>query len=245
LILRRTAAIALSTILLILCVSTRARADPITQVLDALNVNNVYISDLVYQHHEAQQGDEARLQAAVDAANNQGVAEKIALLQRFPSNIHTAAEAATNIGNFEDFTGVVIVVWPHGVGLSTDPLTDGEAAQIAREVAPYCTGSFTTCATAAADRVIPVVKSEKSNAYRSAAIFWVITLAILGVVIGGVVLFFRRRTAKTIASLGAFSLPTEPSAPEEPSAGVSFSGPDSPGLSGGAVAEPKPPGAGS
>jgi len=187
-------------------------ADSNTTVLQVLNNADVYVSNSVYQHHDAHPGDLHRLQAAADNAYNQNVAVKVALLEQFPSNIHTAAQAADNIRNFEDFSGVVIVVWPGGIGVSSDVMTSSEQATVVRQAAPLCAGSFTACAIAAVKDAIPIVKSEQSSAYRSAAIFWIVTFVVVALVIAAAVLYFRRRTSRTLAQFAAYGGVSDPDA---------------------------------
>jgi hypothetical protein len=183
----------LPAILLALCAPACVLADANSQVLQVLNSQDVYIAGHVYASGEAKHGDLKRLQAAVNAASDQGVAEKIALLDQFPRNIHGAADAASHIRNFEDFSGVVIVVWPHGIGLDSDLMTQGEENEVAGEAAPACRTSFTGCAIIAARAAVPKVQSEKNTAYRNAAIFWIVVLAGMAVATAAVVIYFRRR----------------------------------------------------
>jgi hypothetical protein len=193
---RRVATIAFALLALARLSSTGiARADTNQQVLTDLSTHDVYISDVFYQHHLAARADLDRLQSAVYAAANRGVTQKIALVWRYPSNIHTAAEGAAGIRDFLDLQGTLVLVSPHGMGLSSSgDLSDGEGAAIARRAWPRCAAlGFSGCAVYASQLAATQARANQSSDYRNAAIFWAIALGIFGLIVAGVVLWTRRR----------------------------------------------------
>jgi hypothetical protein len=191
---RCVAALAI-TLAISLLAAGRARADTNQQVLTDLSTHDVYISDLLYLHHAARPADLNRLQSAVFAASKRGVTEKIALVWRYPANIHSAAQGAAGIRNFLDLQGTLILVSPQGVGLSSlGDLSTTQSADIAHRALPRCeTQGFVSCAVLASQLAAAQASANHSSDYRNALIFWAVALGIFGLIVAGAVLWTRRR----------------------------------------------------
>jgi len=173
-----------------------ALADSNTAVLDALARGDVYISDQAYGHFGVKTGDLNRLQAAVNAAGARQVPEKIAILAHVPSNILSPAQAASQLRNYEDFAGSLIVVYPRGIGISSDTLSVSQETSIALRARPRCTAyGFTSCAIFAAGLAVTETRAAEDTAFRNSLVTWGI-IAFIVLVVGGALLlaYFRRRS---------------------------------------------------
>lgn len=162
-------------------------------IAEKLGSQDVYITNHALPGGHLGPGDLGRLQREVNSAASQGVAEKIGILAHYSSHAHSPVQAAHLLRDFINFSGVLILVTPQGIGISSDALSSSELTSIAHQVAPLCLRSYADCAIAAGQKAAARVKTDNNNQFRSAAIFWVVILGLFGLLILAVVLFNRRR----------------------------------------------------
>ena len=191
--------------LLLMCTAALSavtvHADTNAQVAAALTSNDVYVSNAMPPSAHVAPGDAARLQGQTHAAVNSGVPEKIALVSHFPNNYRNAYAAADGLRKYLDFSGALVLVSPTGIGVASNTLTLGEIQSIEQKARPLCLASYANCAVVAARLAVTQTKSDTSAANKSAAVFWLVLLAILAVIIGAVVFFVRGRQRRTAGNL--------------------------------------------
>jgi hypothetical protein len=177
-----------------------ARADTPSDVAAGLSKHNYYLSPrLPAQAHQAP-GDLQRLIRQTDNAGNRGITELIAVTDVVPRNVHTPAQAASSLRNYLDLSNsVLVLVTPLGIALASDIISPTEETSIAQKARPRCTAeSWAACAVYAGQLAVTQARADKNSSFRDAIRFWVIVLIILGLVILGLVYYFRRR-ARTAA----------------------------------------------
>lgn len=175
--------------------SSANAAGGLTAILKALQHGNVYVSQSEIRAGHARSGDVSRLEAQASDAANQGLPEKFAILSSFPGN---SAGAAHQLRTYLNFAGTLVMVGPHGIGVSSGThLSQAEDQSVAQSVAASClTTSYTSCALAAGQQALAKYKNDQSTTQRNAGIVWAVVLLILAVVIFGLVFFvWRRRNA--------------------------------------------------
>lgn len=178
-----------------------ALADTNAQVAAALTSSDVYVARAMPSSAHVSSGDAQRLQAATHAAVNSGVPEKIAVVSHYPSKYSDPYAAARALRQFLDFAGVLVLMSPRGIGVSSDTLTFNEIQSIERKALPRCLTSYAQCALYAGQLAVNQTKADKSAANRSAAIFWLVLLAILAVIIAAVAFVVRRRQSRAAGNL--------------------------------------------
>jgi uncharacterized membrane protein YgcG len=178
-----------------------ALADTNAQVTVALTSNDVYVSNALPSSAHLSPGDIQRLQAATRAAVNAGVPEKIALVSHYPGQYSDAYAAARALRQFLDFAGVLVLVSPRGLGVSSDTLTFNEIQSIEGKARSRCLISYAACAVYAGQLAVNQTKADTAAANRSAAIFWLVLLAILAVIIAAAVFVVRRRQSRSTGNL--------------------------------------------
>jgi hypothetical protein len=178
-----------------------ALADTNAQVAAALTSNDVYISKAMPPTAHVSSSDAQRLLQATQAAVNGGVPEKIALVSHFPSKYANTYAAAEALRQFLDFAGTLVLVSPRGIGVASDTLTLNEIQSIERKARPRCLISYAQCSVYAGQLAVDQTKSDKSAANKSAAVFWLVLLAVLGVIIAAAVFVFRRRQNRAAGNL--------------------------------------------
>jgi len=171
-----------------------AQADSNAVVAAQLSNYDVYITNNALPAGAVQQGDLKRLQQQVDAAASRNVDEKIAIISTYPTHFHNITEAAASLQNFLDYSGVLILVSPRGMGISSDQISGKTATRIVRESSPACRRSYTACALLAGKLAIPAVRSAKNSAFHNALVLIAASVAGLAA-ITAVLAFaiFRRR----------------------------------------------------
>lgn len=195
-----------------------AVADSNLTVLNKLNNDAVYVAPSVITSGHAAKGDAKKLQAAVDAAGSHGVPVKVALVMTYPSTMHGPEDGANHLRSFLDFSGVLVLASPHGVGVSSDYLSTTQARALERQAASQCVAAYTECAIDAIRASVPKVQAEQAAANRNVAIFWAVAVVFFGVLVGALVLIARRRQGQLMAEMASRpSDDTPPSpAPEAP-----------------------------
>lgn len=171
-------------------------ADSNTTVLRALSAGDAYVTNTPPSSAHIAPGDQQRLQRQADLAHSRGADEKFALLSHYPSTYHSPAAAASALRHFLDFSGVLVLVSPAGIALSSDQLSTSEDTAIADAARPQClTQSWTACALFAGQRALTQVRADKNAAFRGATIFWLVLLAVIAAlfVIAGLVIRGRRK----------------------------------------------------
>jgi hypothetical protein len=169
-----------------------------TIVAAKLSNQDEYIDPAELASSHTRPGDDARLLAVTKRAAKQGVPAKVGIISGYDKRIRTPAEAAERLRNYIDFSGVLVLVSPRGVGVSSDYLQSSATTAIAARVQPRCRASYTACAIAAVNATVPRIKSAQAGAYRDVAIFWGAAVAIFGVIIVALVLWARRRQQDVI-----------------------------------------------
>ena len=138
---------------------------------------------------------------ATRAAVDSGVPEKIGLVSKYPSKSSNTYAAADALRQFLDFAGVLVLVSPRGIGVSSDTLTLREIQYVERQARPRCLVSWSQCAVYAGQLAVKQTKADTSAANKSAAILWAVLLAVLAVIIGAAVFVFRRSRNRTAGDL--------------------------------------------
>ncbi|HEX6506927.1 MAG TPA: hypothetical protein VF221_04775, partial [Chloroflexota bacterium] len=152
-----------------------AHADTYSDVVATLTQGDVYVAKALPAYAHMAPGDIARLRVATNAAANQGVTEKIAIVSSYPPHYAHASQAAEGLRNFLDLSGVLVLVSPRGIGVASDNLTQDQIRSIEARTRPRClASSYTSCAIFAGQLAVAQVKSDVASANRSAQIFWVI-----------------------------------------------------------------------
>jgi len=183
-----------------LFVSQVARADTNVTVVNKLTNDSVYVAPSVIAAGHAGHADKDLLQRVVDDASKRSVPVKVALLTQYPHTLHNPHDAADKLRNFIDFSGVLVLVSPRGVGVSSDYLSNADSQRIERQVTSNCSLSYTGCAVKAIRASVPLVQTEQAAANRNVAVFWAIAIIVFGIVITVLVLVARRKQEALMAS---------------------------------------------
>jgi hypothetical protein len=211
---RRTGLVGLLvSLLLALLLPAVAQADNNTTVLNTLNNGSVYVAPSVLSSGHAARGDAKKLQAAVDAAGSHGVPAKVALVMTYPSTIHSPEDGANHLRNLLDFSGVLVLVAPRGVGVSSDYLSSAEVRGLERRAGSRCASSYTACAVEAIQASVPKVQAQQATANRNVAIFWAVAVLVFGVLVGALVISARRRQGKLVTDMAARPADDAPPSP--------------------------------
>lgn len=195
-------ALLVSLILLLLLRAGLALADNNVTVINKLTTDAIYISPSVIAAGHDSASDKGQLRRAVDAAGKSSVPVKVALVMTYPTKLKGPHDAAQHLRNFIDFSGVLVLVSPRGIGVSSDFLTSAATARLERKAAPFCTMTYAECAVRAINASVPEVKSQVAAANRNVAIFWAVAVIAFGVLIAVLVLIARRRQLALIAEWG-------------------------------------------
>lgn len=155
------------------------RAADNQDVVRTLLHSDVYITpDRLPQAH-LKPGDAGRLQKQADAANARQVPEQFALIAHFrPAAFRSVGQAANDLRSLLDFSGVLIIVSPLGIGVGSDQLTTAQQSRIQHDAAPLCTRQgYATCAIFAGREAVTLARADKDAAFHDATVFWLIVLA--------------------------------------------------------------------
>lgn len=181
------------------------RAESNATVAVALQTGTAYISPQVKAAGRVHRGDLARLRRAADASGERGVPEKFAIVRHLPSNYgaekNGAALAAQGLARLVGLVdGVMIVVSPRGLGLSSSRLDGTTLRRLERRFEPLCRAvSYTACALQAGRAAIVSIGRREAAATRNAALVWFAVLVLLAAVIA----WFVWRAARLQRRLGA------------------------------------------
>ncbi|MGH2443035.1 MAG: hypothetical protein ACRDFX_07730 [Chloroflexota bacterium] len=193
--------------------SSLAFADSNVDVVRALNATDVYVTPQHISGAHISPGDAGRLQAQVSAAAAKNINEKFALVSHFPSHFKTAGQAVDGLRGFLDFSGVLILVAPTGIAISSDVITPAQQRQLIRREQPVCVSKgFATCAIAAGRRAEVLARSDSNSSFHDAAVFWIVLLLIVLASFGVAALALSRRRRHTsrnageLRDAGAFTL---------------------------------------
>jgi hypothetical protein len=175
-----------------------------------LSANDVYVAPQMLSQPWVHKTDAARLRAATTNANRRGVPTKVGVIAHYPKALRSPTDAAQALRSFLDFSGVLILVTPQGIGISSDELSNADIASIQRRVRAQCRVDAASCAIEAIQLSQPRVFAIQSKANRNAAIFWVVSVALFGIVVLVLVLMTRRKRGDVLAQppTGASSTPT-------------------------------------
>lgn len=181
------------------------RAESNATVAVALQTGTAYISPQVKAAGRVHRGDLARLQLAAGASAKRGIPEKFVIVRHLPPNYgagkNAAALAARGLRRLVGLVdGVMVVVWPRGLGLSSSRLDGATLRRIERRTSPLCrTVSYTACALQAGRAAIVSIGRREAAATRNAALLWFAVLLLLAAVIA----WFVWRAARLQRRLGA------------------------------------------
>lgn len=192
---------ALAFVVALLVVPVAAGAAGV-DVISVLQRHDAYVSPRIISAGHAHQGDSARLDTQARTAAARGVPEKFVILSSYPSTYANASQAADALRNTLSFSGVLVLVAPGQIALSSGSLTQSEMTAIARQAAPRCGAqTYTDCALFAGRGAVSQVAADHRSSSRSTGVFWLIVLAVLAVV--GFFAFTgrRRRSAQASAQL--------------------------------------------
>lgn len=186
---RRVVALLVLVALALLVSSATAFAATEVDVVRVLERQDAYIDSSM--NHP---GDLQRLEQAAGNAASQGVPEKLVVLSGIPSGVPSSAAAASSLRRLLNFSGVVVVADPRGIGLSSDRLSRSEMNTIGRKAVAQCiTGAVADCAVLAGNDAVSQIKADKSASDRRSAIFWGVVLIIIAVVVAFLVWNVGRR----------------------------------------------------
>jgi hypothetical protein len=158
-----------------------------------LEHHDAYVSSKVIAAGHATKGDAARLDAQARTAAGKGVPEKFAILSSYPSN-YSAAQAADALRNSISFSGVLVLVAPGHIALSSDRLSQSEMNSIAAKAAPRCgVETYSQCALLAGQQAVARVRADQNSSGQSSGMFWLIVIAIVAVVAFFILPRSRRR----------------------------------------------------
>lgn len=210
--------VALSVLALALLPSY-AFADTNSDVIAALATRDLYISPHVTAAHHVRPGDKNRLLSAIGEVSKKGVAVKVALVGHYPHTKDTRNpfDAADHLRNYLGFSGVLVLVSPTGMGLSSDYLSGKDVRQVVQGSQPLCTTSYASCAIAALQASVPRVKAEESGANRNVAIFWVIAAVLFAVLVTALIMSARRHREPMTNGRGSRPVNPAPSPQPPPS----------------------------
>jgi hypothetical protein len=179
-------------------------------VAQQLSLNDVYIAPEMFAHPYVHRGDARRLKLATTNSAHRGVPMKVGIISHYPHATQSPTAAAAKLRNFMDFSGVLILVTPKGIGMSSDQLSPADISRIERSVGSQCKVGAADCAISAIHQAVPRVLAIQSEANRNAAIFWIVSVGLFGLVVLVLVLMTRRKRIEAIASTsGARPTPTE------------------------------------
>jgi len=173
---------------------SRASADTNAEVAAQLSANDVYITNQKLPGGAVHAGDLKRLQAQANAASARNVDEKLAIVAGYPSNFKDISEAAVSLQSFLDYSGVLILVSPNGMGISSDLMSTKSMDRIIGRAQPVCRRSYADCTLLAGRLAIPAVRSAENSSFRDAIVL--IAGALVGLAVIAAVLayaIFRRR----------------------------------------------------
>lgn len=173
-----------------------------------LSQNDVYIAPEMFSHPYVHAGDGRRISQATTDAARRGVPTKVGILSHYPHTAHSPTAAAQSLRNFMDFSGVLILITPKGIGISSDQLSDADIAAIERAVQPSCQVEVADCAISAIHRAVPRVLAVQSEANRNAAVFWIVSVGVFGLVVLALVLLTRRQRIQAMRAANVPPTPT-------------------------------------
>lgn len=171
-------------------------ADSNGQVAQVLSTQDAYVTRSL----GVSSADKKRLEGAIAAAGRRNVTAKIAITTGYPHTYQSAQQAADALRNFVSLSGVLVLVTPKEMAVSSDLLSASDERAIVRSVRERCAAGYASCAIAAVNQSIPRVQATESAANRNAALFWAVTILLLGALIAGLVWYARRRQTALIAS---------------------------------------------
>jgi hypothetical protein len=138
-------------------------ADTVKDVTAALERGDVYLTPNAISHGVATRADVGRLQSAVDRAARAGVNEKIAIISSYPSKYSNAQEATVALRAKIGFDGILVIVTPKAIGISSSLLTRRDIESIDRNATnnSACSANKPVgCALLAAQGAVPAYQDE-------------------------------------------------------------------------------------
>jgi hypothetical protein len=170
--------------------SSSARADEAADAYNTLQTSSVYIAPGLQSAGHVRAGDASALQAQATASAGGGAPEKFALLTTLPKRLGTTSGATQRAADtlrqeVPLAGGVLVLIWPHGIGVSSGTLSRGQIESIERVAAPIChAAGYGACALAAGKAAESQVRSDQATTQRDALVFWSIVLLIIAALVG-------------------------------------------------------------
>lgn len=188
--------------------ATSAAGGPNSDTAFQLSAQDVYIAPAMQSRPFVHPGDAARIRAATQDASRRGVPTKVGVIGHYPKVLKNPTDASQALRNFMDFSGVLILVTPKGMGISSDEMSNADIAAIQRRVQPQCRTTAAGCAIRAIHLAVPRVLAIQSKANRNAAIFWLVSVGLFGLVVLVLVFTTRRKRASVMAGASPGASPT-------------------------------------
>jgi hypothetical protein len=173
-----------------------------------LSLNDVYIAPEMVSYSNVHRDDVQRLTRASANAGRRGVPTKVGIISHYPTTAKSPTQAAQVLRTYMDYSGVLILVTPKGIGMSSDELSNAQIAAIERKVRAGCRVEAADCAINAIHLAVPQVLNTQARANRNAAIFWGVSVGLFGVAVLVLVLMTRRKRTEVLAT--ASPLPPTP-----------------------------------
>jgi hypothetical protein len=170
--------------------ASSARADEAADAYNTLQTSSVYIAPGLQSSGHVRAGDASALQAQATASASAGAPEKFALLTTLPKRLGATSGATQRAADTlrQEVSlagGVLVLVWPHGIGVSSDTLSTGQIESIERVAAPIChAAGYGACALAAGRAAESQVRSDRATTQHDALVFWSIVLLIIAALVG-------------------------------------------------------------
>jgi hypothetical protein len=159
--------------------------------VNVLQHQDAYISSKFLTTGHAKPGDLQRLENVAQASARKGVPEKFALVYSYP--YASAAEAAHYIRDSLGFSGVLVLVSPHHLAISSDRLSQDEENSLAQRAWARCLpNQYVQCAAFAGQQAVQVADTGSGGSGSSGGSsggFWIVIL----IIVGGIAFFAFRR----------------------------------------------------
>jgi hypothetical protein len=158
-----------------------------------MSANQVYVAPEMEEKPYVHADDKDRMTQATTHIGSRGVPIKVGVIGHYPKGLRNPTEAAQKLRIYMDFSGIVILVTPKGMGISSDQLTNTEIARIEHRAGPGCRVEAGDCAITAMHMAEPLVLAHQSSENRNAAMFWAVSVGIFGLMIVGLIFLTRRK----------------------------------------------------
>jgi hypothetical protein len=147
------------------------------RVANALAAQDTFISPQLRAGGGVPRDAAALLKRQAQKASTQGVREKLALVEGYPRNFSSPSTAADGLLQYLSLSGVLVLVSPRGLGVSSDDLSPAQISSVVRTAKPFCSRDYASCAVAAGSAALVLVRANQAQSQHSTLVFWVATVA--------------------------------------------------------------------